>query len=86
MDSIAQIISSLGFPIVACIGLGIFIKKVIENNREDAKEDKERMYKILDGFKDVLNQSVATITRINGRLDTIETKVDTIEEKIDNIK
>ena len=34
----AQLISTLGFPIVCCVALAIYVTKITEQNREDTKE------------------------------------------------
>lgn len=41
MDQLISIISSVGFPIVSTICLGVFINQVIKNQREDFKRREE---------------------------------------------
>lgn len=44
MADISNLITSLGFPIVACLGLGIYINKRDAAFREDNIKDKDRLY------------------------------------------
>ena len=37
-NSIVTLIGSLGFPIVACIGMAYFCNRIITDNRNDYKE------------------------------------------------
>lgn len=38
MDTWVQVITSVGFPIFACLAMGYFIKHTIDAYREDIKE------------------------------------------------
>lgn len=38
VSTIVTLIGSLGFPIVACLGLAYFCKQIITDNRNDYKE------------------------------------------------
>lgn len=53
-NTIIALVGSLGFPIVACIGMAYFCSKIINNNREDIKEmntiHTNEMNKITDGI------------------------------------
>lgn len=44
MNDIPSLVSSLGFPIVACIGLGWFCKYMIDQNNKNI----ERMFQMYD--------------------------------------
>ena len=41
VNSIVTIISSLGFPIVACVGMGWFVKYTTYLHNKDMKEERE---------------------------------------------
>lgn len=47
MNDIVNLITTLGFPIFCCLGLGWFIQDTLNKNREENKEDKSRLYKTL---------------------------------------
>lgn len=38
MQNIVTVISAVGFPIVACIGMGWFVKYLIDNNNKKISE------------------------------------------------
>lgn len=78
MDELANSISTIGFPIAACVGLGCFIKSTMDAQRKDNRDDKERMYAQLDKFGIVLSESTKTIDRLNTRLDVLEGKIDNL--------
>lgn len=78
MNEIVNLISTVGFPIVACLGLGYFIKATMDAQREDTRADKERMYQQLDKFGSILDESTKTIDRLNTRLDVLEGKIDNL--------
>ena len=44
MNEIVTLISTLGFPIVACVGLGWFCKYMIDNNNRNI----EKMFEMYD--------------------------------------
>lgn len=76
MNELSNLIGAIGFPIVACMGLGYFIKSTMEAQREDSRADKERMYIQLEKFGTILADSTRTIDRLNTRLDILEDKID----------
>ena len=80
MNDLSNLIGAIGFPIVACIELWYFIKSTMDAQREDNREDKERMYTQLDKFGAVLSESTKTIDRLNTRLDVLEGKIDALNK------
>lgn len=73
MDNYVQIISTLGFPIVACISMAIYVKEQTKNNREDVKELNAQHSKEMNAFKDeikeALNNNTIALTKLCERLD-----------------
>lgn len=67
------IISSLGFPIFACIAMGWFLNKQLQANREDMNKLNERhnaeMMAFKDEIKEVLNNNTLAITKLCDKLD-----------------
>lgn len=43
MNEIVQLISTVGFPICACLGLGYYIKYQNDQHYKERKEDSEKM-------------------------------------------
>lgn len=83
MDNYIQIISTLGFPIVACISMAIYVKEQTKNNREDVKELNAQHSKEMNAFKDeikeALNNNTIALTKLCERLDREEGKENEIK-------
>ena len=83
MDNFVQIISTLGFPIVACICMALYVKEQTKNNREDVKELNAQHSKEMNAFKDeikeALNNNTIALTKLCERLDREEEKENEIK-------
>lgn len=64
MNDIISMISSFGFPVVACIGLAYFFKYVFDKNREDINRINDIYRDELNGLKDALNNNTLVINRL----------------------
>ena len=68
MESWVQLIGSLGFPIVACICMALYVKEQTKNNREDVKElnkeHSEEMAMFKDEIKEALNNNTIALTKL----------------------
>lgn len=53
MSDLVSLISTMGFPIVACLGMAYFFKYVFDKNRED-----------INSLRDVLNNNTLVIQRL----------------------
>ena len=73
MDNYVQLIGTLGFPIIACISMAIYVKEESKNNREDVKELNEKHSKEMLEFKDeiktALNNNTIALTKLCEKLD-----------------
>lgn len=76
METWGQLISSLGFPIVACISMALYVKEQTKNNREDVKElnaqHSAEMNAFKDEIKEALNNNTIALTKLCERLDREE--------------
>lgn len=57
MESIVQIVSSIGFPIVACVGMGWFIKYIMDRHLEETnglRQVIQENTKILESLKQLI--------------------------------
>lgn len=83
LQTIVDLISSLGFPIVAVIALGFFVYKISllyrndYNNRiqeiESSAERREtKFYELLSESNEVLERFNDTLIRIDAKLESIE--------------
>lgn len=83
MDNMVQLVSSLGFPIVACISMALYVKEQAKNNREDTKQLNEQHTKEMNAFKDeikeALNNNTIALTKLCERLEREEGKKDEIK-------
>lgn len=75
MDWIS-LISNIGFPIVACICMALWVRDILEKSREDTKELNEQHTKEMTEFKDeikvVLNNNTMALTKLCEKLDSRE--------------
>lgn len=69
MNLIAQLIASLGFPIVMCIILIVFIKYVIDAHRRERKELTERYAVLIEELTEVVSNNTNMISKINDKID-----------------
>lgn len=73
MDTWIQLISSVGFPIVACIVMAMYVKEQNKANREDVKELNAQHSKEMDAFKveikEALNNNTIALTKLCEKLD-----------------
>lgn len=66
---VVQLISSVGFPIVACLGMGWYVKYQTDNYRNEVqdmrKEHKDEIAKITQA----LNNNTNALTKLCDKLD-----------------
>ena len=72
VNSIVQIINSVGFPIVACCGLFYFINKTMAENTSATKE-------LADGMQEINR----TLSNLDGTLNDLKEMIETNREKIE---
>lgn len=65
-------ISTLGFPIVACIAIAWYFNKVNENYRNDIKELNNQNREQLEKLTDAISNNTVVITRLVEKLDKEE--------------
>lgn len=68
-----QLIGTLGFPIVACICMALYVKEQSKENREDIKVINEQHNKEMTEFKDqfvqALNNNTLALTKLCEKLE-----------------
>ena len=75
MDTIIQSIATVGFPIVACIGIAYFIAQDSKMEREENTKREERFFTQIENFNTSLTKFNTTLEGIDRRLEKIEEKV-----------
>ena len=82
-QNIQSLISTLGFPIVCSIVLGIFVFKIWKAQREDNNSQlakmserclarEERLYEQMDKYNEILSDAVETLAKIDTRISVLE--------------
>ena len=76
MNDIVQIISTLGFPIVACLLLGYFVKTQTENYREDIKELQREHKEEAQRMTEAINNNTLVIQKLCDKMEVDNEKND----------
>ena len=82
-QTIQSLISTLGFPIVCSIVLGLFVFKIWKAQREDNNAQlakmserclarEERLYEQMDKYNQILSDAVETLAKIDTRISVLE--------------
>lgn len=72
MNEIIQAISSLGFPIVACIGLAWFCKYMIDNNNKHINKMFDMYEQANKENREAINACTRAIDKLCDKLDEEE--------------
>ena len=68
-NTLTTIIGSLGFPIVACIGMAYFFAKVNENYRNDIKEMNANHKAEIDKMTEAINNNTVVVQKLIDRME-----------------
>ena len=82
VKTISTLISSVGFPIVVCLGMGYFIWQLYKQSVE--RENK--LYTINDECRAINAKAIETIATYAEKLDTIQHDVKEIKDDLTLIK
>lgn len=96
MDNIVSLIGTVGFPITACLVMGLFIFKIYKNTTaENAKnmeavqarcaEREEKLYAEIDKCREINTQAISTITLYAERLGVIEEDIKEVKTDVNKI-
>ena len=69
ITTVMQAISSLGFPIVACIAIAWYFNKVNENYRNDIKEINKQNKEQLEKLTEAIANNTVAVARLVDKLD-----------------
>lgn len=69
MDDWVQIISSLGFPIMAAIACGWFIKYQMDQYKQDLKDIRTEHKEEIKDLQEVITQNTLVLQKLCDRLD-----------------
>lgn len=68
MSDIIQLIQSVGFPVAACIAMGLYVKDVTNKNDERIDKLNDTHNKALDKITTALNNNTIALTKLSERL------------------
>lgn len=68
-NAIIQMIGSLGFPIVACIAMGWYVKYQTDQNNKEVKEMREEHRREIEKVTEALNNNTLAIQKLSDHLD-----------------
>lgn len=63
-NEILSAISAIGFPIVACLGIAVFMREEIKAQREDLRKSNEQHLTEMMAFKDALDNNTLALTKL----------------------
>ena len=72
MNEITSIISTVGFPIVACLGVAFYVKEDNKARREENIRREERYLNTIDKFGESLDRINNTMLVMDKRLELLE--------------
>lgn len=73
MNEISTLISTLGFPIVACIGLGWFCKYMIDQNNRNVERTFQMYDKANTENRDAIKACTEAVNKLCDKLEDIKT-------------
>lgn len=66
---IVQLISSVGFPIVACLGMGYYVKYQTDSYRDEVKDMRKEHKEEIRKITEALNNNTVALQRLCDNLD-----------------
>lgn len=69
VNGIVAVISSVGFPIVACIGLGWYVKYQTDNNNKEVAEMRKEHTEEINKVTDALNNNTLALQKLCDKID-----------------
>ena len=78
LDEIANLVTTLGFPIVCVIACAYFINYIIKAEREENQKREEKYIETINQFSVVMDKVNDNLIANNKRLEYIENKLDEV--------
>lgn len=70
VNDIITLVSSLGFPIVACICLGWYVKYQTDNNNKEVAEMRKEHIDEINKVTDALNNNTLALQKLCDKMDS----------------
>lgn len=68
IETIVQIVQSVGFPIAMCIAMGAYVKYTEDKSREERVEMQTQHAEEMDSVKTALNNNTLALQELVGKL------------------
>ena len=69
LNVVISLITSVGFPIVACLGCGWYVKYVTDNYRQEVKEMRQEHAEEVGKMTEALANNTLAIQRLTDKLE-----------------
>lgn len=80
---ITNLITTVGFPIVCCLGLGWFFYKFINQQMQDNNNREQRLINCLDNQNTVLSNINTNMDKMSITLDNMNQRLSALEQKVE---
>lgn len=74
MSDVATLISTFGFPIVACLGLAWYVKYQTDNNNKEVKEMRQEHQDEIAKVTEALNNNTIALQRLCDKFENMVCK------------
>lgn len=75
MNEIASLITTVGFPIVSCLGLAWYVKWQTENNNKEVREMRQEHQDEINKVTEALNNNTVALQKLCDKFDNMVCKV-----------
>lgn len=69
VNTIASLITAVGFPIVACMGCALYVKYITDNYRQDARDMRREHSEEVSKMTEALANNTLAIQRLVDKLE-----------------
>ena len=69
VSGLAQVISTVGFPIACCVGMAWYVKYITDKNREEVEKLNEQHKIEMADVTQAVNNNTIALTKLCERLD-----------------
>ena len=86
MEDWVNLISTVGFPIVAVMACAFFIFKVWQNEQAQSERREERDRETITRLSGILSENSKALLKNSEVMEKISDKIDSIDEKVEEVK
>lgn len=69
MNELVQMITTVGFPIVACLGMGWYVKYTTDINNAEMKEMRKEHMEEITRITDAINNNTLALQKLADKID-----------------